>query len=305
MNHREKKDAEIIRKALEGSETDEKSLINIAGKRTHKERMKIRQSYKALFQKDLMSVFISDLSADFKIIMLALFTDPVEYDADCIYRAIKDSDEETLIEIFVSRPGWYLNKIKDLYLEKYKKDLEEHLRGDSSDDLRRLLVLLIQGKRSSNKNPDKEKCQKFAKDLYESGEKKLGIDEELFNKIFVLSSPYELIEISREYHKLSEKLLTTAIDGEFSGNIKKLLKSTLYANISPSEYFATRIHDSIDGFGENKNALTRIIVTRVEIDLPKIKEYYNKLYGKDMVENIKERLSGNYLNLLIAICNLA
>ena len=307
MNLREKKDAEIMRKAMEGNGTDEKSLINIAGKRTHKERMKIRHAYKAMFGKDLMSDLISDLSGDFKKLMLALFTDPVEYDADCIYRAIKGAgtDEETLIEIFASRPNWYLNKIKSIYNEKYKKDLEEHVRGDTSGDFRRLLVSLIQGKRSTNQYPDKDECVKIAKNLYEAGEKRLGTDEEVFNKIFALSSPHELIAISREYHKITGNLLTTAIDREFSGNIKKLLKSILYANISPSEYFATRIHDSIDGIGTDENTLTRIMVTRAEIDLPKIKEYYNKLYGKNMLEDIKDDVSGDYKKLLIAIYNLA
>ena len=307
MNQREKKDAEIMRKAMEGNGTDEKSLINIAGKRTHKERMKIRHAYKAMFGKDLMSDLISDLSGDFKKLMLALFTDPVEYDADCIYRAIKGAgtDEETLIEIFASRPNWYLNKIKNIYKEKYKKDLEEHVRGDTSGDFRRLLVSLIQGKRSTNQYPDKDECVKIAKNLYEAGEKRLGTDEEVFNKIFALSSPHELIAISREYHKITGNLLTTAIDREFSGNIKKLLKSILYANISPSEYFATRIHDSIDGIGTDENTLTRIMVTRAEIDLPKIKEYYNKLYGKNMLEDIKDDVSGDYKKLLIAIYNLA
>jgi annexin A7/11 len=307
MNLREKKDAEIMRKAMEGSGTDEKSLINIAGKRTHKERMKIRHAYKAMFGKDLMSDLISDLSGDFKKLMLALFTDPVEYDADCIYRAIKGAgtDEETLIEIFASRPNWYLNKIKSIYNEKYKKDLEEHVRGDTSGDFRRLLVSLIQGKRSTNQYPDKDECAKIAKNLYEAGEKRLGTDEEVFNKIFALSSPHELITISREYHKLTGNLVTTAIDHEFSGNINKLLKSILYANISPSEYFATRIHDAIDGIGTDENTLTRIMVTRAEIDLPKIKEYYNKLYGKDMLEDIKDDVSGDYKKLLIAIYNLA
>ena len=307
MNSREKKDAEIMRKAMEGSGTDEKSLINIAGKRTHKERMKIRHAYKAIFGRDLMSDLISDLSGDFKKLMLALFTDPVEYDADCIYRAIKGAgtDEETLIEIFASRPNWYLNKIKSIYKEKYKKDLEEHVRGDTSGDFRSLLVSLIQGKRSTNQYPDKDECVKIAKNLYEAGEKRLGTDEEVFNKIFALSSPHELIAISREYHKITGNLLTTAIDREFSGNIKKLLKSILYANISPSEYFATRIHDAIEGIGTDENTLTRIMVTRAEIDLPKIKEYYNKLYGKDMLEDIKDDVSGDYKKLLIAIYNLA
>ena len=307
MNSQEKKDAEAMRNAMKGLGTDEKALINIAGKRTHKERMKIRHEYKAMFGRDLMSDLKSDLSGNFRKTMLALFTDPVEYDVDSIYQAIKGAgtDEDTLIEIFASRPSWYLNKIKIKYKEKYKKDLEKDVIGDTSGSFQKLLVSLLQCKRSTNKNPDKEECAKIAQELFNAGEKRLGTDEPVFNKIFALSSPHELIMISREYHKLSGNLLTKAIDKEFSGDIKKLLKTVLYVLISPSEYFSSRIHEAVDGLGTNEKILTRILVTRAEIDLLKIKQYYKVLYGKDMIEDIKDDVSGDYKQLLISICNQA
>ena len=305
MASQEKKDAELIKNAIEGK-ADENSLINIAGKRKHIERMKIRSEYKAMFGKDLMSDLNSELTGNFKKLMLALFTDPVEYDIDCINQAIKEGgiDEDTLIEIFASRPSWYLNKIKNKYKEKYKIELEEDIMDDTSNSFQKLLVKLLHCERNINKNPDQNECKKFAKELYDAGEKKLGIDEDIFNKIFVMSSPHELIMISREYHKLAGTLLTTAIDREFSRDVKKLLKSILYGIISPSEYFAARIHDAVNG-GTNEKILTRIIVTRAEIDLDKIKGYYHTLYGEDMLEDIKNGVSGDYKSLLMAICNLA
>ena len=93
------------------------------------------------------------------------------------------------------------------------------------------------------------------------------------------------------------------IDSEFSGDIKKLLKTVLYANICPSEYFATRINEAIKGIGTNEKILNRVIVTRSEIDLPIIKEYYKYLYGKDMFEDIKGDVSGDYKKLLTALIN--
>ena len=301
----DKKDAQVILRALEGSKTDDDKLIDIAGKRTHKERLKIRQAYKSMFGKDLMSDLKSDLNGNYKTTMLALFTDPVEYDADSLYKAMKGlgTDEDTLIEILSSRPGWYINRIKKVYKEKYKKDLEEDIVGDTSNNFRKLLVSLLQCKRSRNERPDKDQCEKLAKELYNAGEKKLGTDEPVFNKIFALSSPQELIYIAREYNKLTGNTLVTAIDNEFSGDIKKLLKTVLYVLISPSEYFATRIRDAIKGLGTKETILTRVMVTRAEIDLPKIKQYYEKLYGKNMLEDIKDDVSGNYKKLLVAIYN--
>ena len=111
------------------------------------------------------------------------------------------------------------------------------------------------------------------------------------------------MNIAREYHRKYNKTLKKVIESEFSGDIKKLLKTVLYANICPSEYFATRINEAIKGMGTNEKILNRVIVTRSEIDLPIIKEYYKQLYGKDMIEDVKGDVSGDYKKLLTALIN--
>ena len=305
MDSQENKDADALRNAMKGIGTDDKTLIDITGNRTHKQRMKIRQAYKSSYGRDLLADLKSECSGDYKDIMMALYTDPIEYDVDSIYNAIKGlgTDEDTIIEILASRPGWYLNKMKTKYTEKYKKDMEEHVKGDTSGDFKKLLVSLLQCKRSNNQVPDKDECEKIAKELFNAGEKKLGTDEPVFNKYFSISSPHELLAISREYHKLTGNLLTKAIDKEFSGDIKTLLKTILYVQISPSEYFATRIHDSIVGVGTKEKLLSRILVTRSEIDLPIIQQYYKQLYGKEMMKDIEGDVSGDYKKIILALCN--
>ena len=305
----EKIDADTIRKALKDNGTDDEQLIEIAVKRGHKQRIKIRQKYKEMFGIDLMSDLKSDLTGDYKTMMLALFTDPVEFDVDNLHKAMKGetTDEDTLIEILASRPCWYLNKIQIIYKEKYQTDLEEDIIGDSSSDLRKILLSLLQNERSTNKNPDKNECKKIAEKLNKPEERSLRIErihESFFINVFILSSPHELVCISKEYHKITGNTLIKTIEEEFSIEIRKLLRTILYALISPSEYFATRIHDAIDGIGTNEKILTRVLVTRAEIDLPKIKQYYQKLYGKDMIKDIiKDDMSSNYSKLLQAIYN--
>ena len=83
--------------------------------------------------------------------------------------------------------------------------------------------------------------------------------------------------------------------------MKKLLKSIVYAIISPSEYFATRVNKAVKGWGTNDNLLIRVLVARDEIDMPEIKQYYKQLYGKDMLADIKSDCSGDYQRLLIEL----
>ena len=56
--------------------------------------------------------------------------------------------------------------------------------------------------------------------------------------------------------------------------LKKSLKSNIYALVSPSEYFATRVKDAIKGFSTDDSLLIRILISRDEIDIPQIKQYY-------------------------------
>ena len=46
----------------------------------------------------------------------------------------------------------------------------------------------------------------------------------------------ELVGISKAYHKLTGHTILEAINKEFSGHVKELLHSIVYAIISHSEY---------------------------------------------------------------------
>ena len=299
-------DAEALRKAMKGFGTDEDALIKIVANRTNAQRMQIKDKYKQLFGRDLISDLKSELRGKLEDAMVALFTDPIEYDCDSLKRAMKGmgTDEDSLIEILVSRPVPVLEQIKKKYKEKYKNELENNVKSDTSGETQRLLVSILQCKRSQNRNPNVNDCAAKAQELFNAGEgKKWGTDSDVFNKIFTLSSAAELIQIAQQYHKIAGKTILQAIDAEYSGSSKKILKSIVYALISPSEYFATRVNDAIKGFGTNDHLLIRVLITRDEIDMPQIKQYYKQLYGKDMVEAVKADIGGDYRKLMIELCS--
>ena len=298
-------DAQALRDAMKGFGTDEAALIKIVANRTNQQRMAIKEAYKTAFGRDLISDLKSELRGKLEDAMVALFTEPIEYDCDSLKNAMKGvgTDEDSLIEIITSRPNWMLKKIKEKYKEKYKKDLESAIKSETSGDLERLLVSILQCKRSENNNPNVNECAAQAKELFDAGEAKWGTDSAVFNKIFTGCSPAEIACIAREYHKISGHTILDGINKEFSGNTKKALRSIVYATISPSEYFATRVKDAIKGFGTNDHLLIRVLVTRDEIDMPQIKQYYKQLYGKDMIEYIKKDIGGDYRTLMIELCS--
>ena len=296
-------DADTLRKAMKGFGCDEKAIIEVCIHRTNAQRLEIVKAYKASYGRDLIADLKSELHGKFEDSMIALFTDPIEYDADELRKAMKGlgTNEDTLIEIIASRPPQVIQAIKAKFNEKYKRDLEADVKSETSGTLRKLLIALLQCGRSVNTNPNPSQCAQIADEIYKAGEAKLGTDESVFNKYFCTLSPHELALVSKEYHKLTGHNILQAIDKEFSGDAKKTLRTIVYATLSPSEYFATRVHDAVKGLGTKDHLLIRVIVSRSEIDLPQIKQYYKQLFGKDMYEDVKNDISGDYRTLLLGI----
>ena len=298
-------DAEALRKAMKGFGTDEAALIKICANRSNQQRQAIKAAYKAAFGRDLIEDLKSELHGKFEDAMIALFTEPIEYDADQLRAGMKGmgTNEDTLIEIIASRTPQVLRLVKEKYKQKYKRDLEEDVKKETHGTLQHLLISLLQCSRSVNTNPNQNQMAAIAQEIYKAGEAKLGTDESIFNKYFCTLSPHELAVMAQQYHKITGHTILDAIDKEFHGDSKKALKTIVYATLSPSEYFATRVNDAIKGWGTQDHLLIRILITRDEIDMPRIKQYYKQLYGKDMVQAIKSDISGDYQKLMIELCD--
>ena len=298
-------DAEALRKAMKGFGTDEAALIKICANRTNAQRQQMKAAYKSLYGRDLIADLKSELNGKFEDAMIALFTEPIEYDVDQLRAGMKGlgTNEDTLIEIIASRSPAQLRAIKAKYQEKYKRDLEQDIKKETHGTLEHLLVSLLQGSRSTNTQVNQGQAAAIAQEIYKAGEAKLGTDESVFNKYFCSLSPYELAAMAQQYHKLTGHTILQAIDKEFHGDSKKALKTIVYATLSPSEYFATRVNDAIKGWGTQDHLLIRILITRDEIDMPQIKQYYKQLYGKDMVEAVKNDISGDYQKLMVELCS--
>jgi len=298
-------DAAALRKAMKGFGTDEKAIIKIIANRTNRERLAMIDSFKRQFNRDLIKDLKSELSGNFENATLALFQDPITYDCFSLQKAMKGwgTNEDTLIEILASRPNYYINQIKQRYIQLYGKPLEQDLASELSGDLKKVMMTLASAFRSENPNPNQAECHDKAEQLYKAGEKRWGTNEKVFYDILTKSSSAELALIDKIYSQNHKHGLLKAIDNEFSGNMKKLLKTIVYCCTNPSEYFATRVNYAIKGLGTKDTLLIRILVTRDEIDMRQIKEAYKRLYKRDMVKDVEGDTSGDYKRLLVELCS--
>jgi len=304
------KDIETLKNSLKSAgaaQVDEKAIIKLLANRNNVMRQQLRNYYNQKYQRDLVLDLKADLDGKFETAIVALFDDPYIYDAKSLHKAMKGvgTDTDTCIEIICTRPNWYLKNIMIAYTNLTGGDLikdlssEVKLMGNTGS----LLVALLQCQRSENPTPNKETIEKYADDLINGGIKRLGTDEKLFMDILTKTSTPELQALLEAYQKKAGETLLVSIDKEFSGDVQKTLKTIIYANTTPSEYFAGRVNEAITSAGTKDELLMRILITRDEVDMPKIKECYKQKYGKDMVESVKEATLGDYKDLLVELCD--
>ena len=295
-------DAQALRKAMKGLGTDEDKIIKICANRNYEQRKAIYASYRKQFDRDLIKDLKDELRGKLEDTLVALFTEPAENDAINLKKAMKGAgtDEDTLMEILASRPTWYIKRIKEIYRIKYNKDLIDDIKSDLSGDLKTIMMSICNCERADDpKTVDQAKCQKISDDLYHAGENKRGTDEKKFYEILTQTSGAEIYYANQIYTKEYGHDIVYAIDKEFSGNCKKLLSNIVYAIINPPEFFAKRLKASMKGSGTKDQMLIRLLVSRMDIDLPQIKEAYKNLYKKELVDDIKSETSGDYKKMLV------
>ena len=295
-------DAKMINEALK-KPRNINTLIEIVTHRSNEQRQQIRKEYNTLHKIDLLEEFNKNLTSNFKETILALFLPPVDYDCYQIFKSVEglSTNEDTLIEIISSRSNEELNQIKQRFFQIYNKDLIELVRSKTSGHLQMILIALLQADRPSNIIPNEQNCIESAKRLFDSQSSNKEALYSSFVYVFTNKSREELALICKIYYNTYSKTLSEIVETSFSGNGRRVLKAIIYSLLSPSEYFAYRINKALSAFIINDNILIRILVSRDEIDIYRIKRYYLEKYNISLYDHVKEKTSGDYRNLLLSL----
>ncbi|XP_064458302.1 annexin A4-like [Ornithodoros turicata] len=296
-------DAQALRKAMKGFGTDEAAIIAILCARSSDQRQQIMVAYKQMHGRDLIKDLKSELSGKFEDVIIGLMTPMYEYLASEVRHAISGigTNEDTLIEVLCTRSNAEINQIKYQYKQKYGKDLEKDIIGDTSGYLRRILVSVCNAARPEGQPVDPARAADDAQKLYAAGVGQWGTDESTFRTILCSQSFEQLRQVFREYARLTDHDIMEAIKKEMSGEIKQALLTIVKAVYNTQLYFAEKLHDAMKGAGTEDRVLIRLVVSRSEVDLAMIRQEYYRAYGKSLEEAIKGDTSGDYRKALIAL----
>uniref|UniRef100_A0A8C9Z5L0 Annexin n=1 Tax=Sander lucioperca TaxID=283035 RepID=A0A8C9Z5L0_SANLU len=280
-------DVQTLRGAMKGAGTKEAPIIEVLARRTIAQRQRIKEAYKQAVGKDLAEDLSSELSGNFRSVVLGLLMLAPVYDAYELKYAMKGAgtEEACLIDILASRSNAEIKAINEVY-KKGKSDVSSAL----------------QAGRDESDRVDEAQASLDAKDIYEAGEARWGTDEVKFLTVLCVRNRNHLLRVFEEYQKISGRSIEDSIKREMSGCLEEAFLAIVKCIRNKPAFFAERLYKSMKGLGTTDSVLIRIMVARAEIDMLDIKAQFMKMYGKTLYSFIKGDTSGDYRKILLELC---
>ncbi|RLN49869.1 hypothetical protein BBJ29_003127 [Phytophthora kernoviae] len=232
-------EAQILRDATKGMGTTESLIIQILSGRSNEEMNILKRTYFDLVGKDLAVTMNSELSGDFRKVVMAVLQSPqvlynpavhnaanAEEEATALYKAGQGrlgTNEEAFIGILVKAPPELLKMMDAVYVAKYNNNIAKAVDKEFSGDAKKSLNYLVR----SIMDPYPAIAEVFEKTMKGFGTDETGLSTALVRYQSVL--PY----VKAAYKKLYREELRDRISGETSGDYKRLLMEVFDAPQDP------------------------------------------------------------------------
>jgi len=221
-------DASELHDAISGPGTSDEVLIEILCSRSNEELEAIKETYKTLYEADLVEDVEGDTSGNFGKLMFSLVQavrcedegvneDEAAEDASALIEAGEaqwGTDESRFNVILASRSYHQLIHTFEQYEGMSEKNMEEAIENEMSGDVKEGMLAIVKCVRC--------KAKYFAEKLYKSM-KGGGTDDHTLIRIMVARSEIDMQEIKDEFEAMYEQALADFINDDCSGDYKKAL----------------------------------------------------------------------------------
>lgn len=226
-------EAMMLRRAMAGLGTKERIIWPIVCGRSNEEITKLRETYFSLYDRDLGVDLSGELGGDFeRLIFHCLQGSEMELDEDyhtdeqaeedcqAFYEAGQGrwgTDEKSLFKIIANSPPEYLEKVNELYVEKYECTLLNALKRELGGDVEKGAMQAV---------GVKLKFDETIAELIKSTCKGFGTDE-LGLTCCVVRYLSVMPSVNEKHAELFEKTVQDRIQSETGGDYRKLLSSAV------------------------------------------------------------------------------
>ncbi|XP_059649220.1 annexin D4 [Cornus florida] len=304
-------DFEAVTKAFSGFGVDEISLISTLGKWHHEERKSFRKGAPQFFTEDdrlferWNDGHIAQLQIEFlrfKNAMVLWTMHPWERDARLLKEALTKGPESyrLLIEVACTRSSEELFGARRAYHSLFDHSMEEDVAYHINGPERKLFVALVSSYRYEGQRVNDATAKSEAKTLgaaIKNANKKKPIEDEEVVRILATRSKLHLKAIFRHYKEMCGKNIDEDLEADL------ILKDTVQCLCIPQTYFSKVLDASVEASADEnaKEALTRVIVTRADVDMKEINEEHLSRYGYTLSDMLEDRANGNFKDFLHAL----
>ncbi|KGN53666.2 annexin D2 [Cucumis sativus] len=295
-------DCEQLRKAFQGWGTNEDLIISILAHRNAAQRSLIRKAYAETYGEDLLKALDKELSSDFERIVLLWTLEPADRDAFMVNEATKrlTSNNLVIVEVACTRTSIELFKVRQAYQARFKRSVEEDVAYHTSGDIRKLLVPLISSLQYEGDEVNKTLAKSEAKILHEKiAGKEYNHDEVI--RILTTRSKAQLLATLNHYNNEYGNAINKDLKADPNDEYLKLLRTTVKSLTFPERHFAKILRLAINKLGTDEWALARVVASRAEIDMERIKEEYYRRNSVPLGRAIAKDTSGDYEKMLLEL----
>ncbi|XP_071478086.1 annexin-B12-like [Diadema antillarum] len=302
------KDVEDLHKAFKGS--DDKSITSILSRRTNEQRQLIAKSYEAKYSTSLLAEMKSDLSVQYRKTISGLMEKPDVFLAKHVHNTLQNPSlahkDVALLEMLYPLEPQEVEAITKAYKEEFKHSLEEEVEKQTKGLFKAILLRLITGQRSTQRKVDVPQRNKDLEYLRNNTQERLQSGDEEVIRIFGNSSLPQLSSIFLNFDKaggctLQEYIQQSNLDNHTKEGFKVMVKSVY----NRTGFYADQLHMAIKDIGcKEDSRLMRIVISRSEIDLENIKDFFQSAYSHTVTDLVYDDTSGDYRDLLLRLVGM-
>ncbi|KAF6150286.1 hypothetical protein GIB67_033985 [Kingdonia uniflora] len=246
---------------------------------------------------------VLDYSADNRGRAILLWTIyPAERDVFLANEATKGwtSSNRVLMEIACTRSSHEQLLARQAYYSCFKKSCEEDVAFHTTGDFCKLLVLLGSSYCYHGPEVNMTLAKLEAKILLKHiSEKEYSHDD--FIRILTTRSKVQLNATLNHYNNEFGTAITKDLKYESEDDFLGIVRPAINCLTCPEKYFEKVLRLGINKQGIDKWALTRVVTTRAEVNLKKIKEEYYKRNNVPLDRGIGKDTSEDYEKMLLAL----
>lgn len=275
--------AEVLNIAFKGLGTNDDTVQRVVILRAENDLNAIRESYFAQYDETLEAALESELSGDYKRLILKL----VESAQDGDY--IRETEHLTKI---------YQDQLRAMNGGVLPPNSTLGFGLNSSKVAMSKVFMPLPPPRGTVKAYPRFNAEDDAKALRKAM-KGIGTNDKKLIQCLSGRNYEQRMAVKKTYETMFARDLIKDLKSETSGNFRDTLMALMF---SAAELDAFYLNKAMKGLGTDDSVLIEILCTRTKTQIENLKAAYKVMFSTDLEAEITKETSGQYLKLLLALC---